>query len=256
MVSVELTYEELDAVLSKHPRRNTEDHVKYLCKTVRRALNTQRDPMLCRSDLSLKRVPDKAMRLIKEIELFPNMASEVFHLYILANIHVQTRFTRRYSDVTMLVNPEQIDEKIASVVRGSRRKTSGGISNPCTLYHFAEARRQIWSSLFWPYDACSSPHNQVDYDPFTGLILHCDRGRQLQLTEELQKWAYGEIRSGIMITLSARLPRELCLLVFEHAMAAEELPLNSRVWDEEILGGMTVRGPLKEPYQCPNCQTH
>ncbi|KAK3704171.1 hypothetical protein LTR37_014011 [Vermiconidia calcicola] len=168
---LELTCEELDAVFSKHPRRNMEDHIQYLCKTVRRALNTRQGSLWCGSSFSSQRLPDKAlMRLIKEIESCPNIAFEVFHLYILAKIHVVNRYIQRYPDSTILVHPQEVDEKVANVMRESRRKRSSGISNPRILFDFAEARRQI----------CFP-------DPLGCHVRLCRRSLQLHLTEELQK---------------------------------------------------------------------
>ena len=79
---------------------------------------------------------------------------------------------------------------------------------------------------------------------------NCSRSMNIELVDVLQKRAYGEIRSGIMLTLTVKLPKELCLLVFEFAVDAEDIPLDPQVWDMDSVGGMTVKGLVKDEYQC------
>lgn len=50
------------------------------------------------------------------------------------------------------------------------------------------------------------------------------RRRTLRLLAELQKAAYGQLRANLYLTLGTLLPGDLCLLVFECVLAANEIP--------------------------------
>jgi hypothetical protein len=77
------------------------------------------------------------------------------------------------------------------------------------------------------------------------IVLDCERLRHLKLLDRLQKWAYTEIRVGIMLTLRNKLPKELCLLILDHALDAEKIPRDPRVWEkDDFLMGMRIRGML------------
>ena len=66
----------------------------------------------------------------------------------------------------------------------------------------------------------------------------CFHTSNVKLLDWLQKKAWSEIRTNIFQSIRIRLPAELTEIVFEFALAAEELPCNPALWDACRCGNM------------------
>ena len=86
----------------------------------------------------------------------------------------------------------------------------------------------------------------------------CQRRVSLELLHFLQIAAYGQIRAKVYATLGRLVCAELCDMLFEYAMAAEEIPLDPRVCLEEegVHGKLFLRRrpfqySFRDEYRCP-----
>lgn len=111
-------------------------------------------------------------------------------------------------------------------------KDSRGVIDP------AAARRRLWASIIARGCRKLDEDSRVTFRDFQGREYCtpsgeedcvCHRRTSLYLLCELQKRAYGRIRATVMLTLGQLAPVDVRELLFEFAMAAEEIPLNPQV---------------------------
>lgn len=136
-----------------------------------------------------------------------------------------------------------LDECIARLANGrwvgSFVERGGAISgkelDPCA------ARRRLWTSIaakgcrdtteesrvFWS----GFPERRVSVRPEerSSLNCRCHRRMSLRLLYNLQVTVYNKVRCTVALTLGTLVPADICELLFESAMAAEECPLDPRV---------------------------
>lgn len=107
----------------------------------------------------------------------------------------------------------------------------------------AAARRRLWASMETKGCQALNGDSLCTYFDTQGegyrvtLPLKncwCHRRTSLWLLRELQRKAYGRIRSTVMLTLGQLVPADVCELLFEFAMAAEEIPLDPRVCEPDF----------------------
>ena len=104
----------------------------------------------------------------------------------------------------------------------------------------------------------------VDY-PYEQIFAGdctCLRRSSLKALQAVQKLAYGEVRSKIFLTIGTLLPADLCMLIFEHSMAVEYCPLDSRVHvgDRQKEPNIWIRSRAQQSmfrieYRCPRFKT-
>lgn len=194
------------------------------------------------------RLAPKLMRIIDEVLSCPDGAYEAFHLYIFAKAHIFSHWDLdSFGPIGNNRDNKRVDSQISKIMKDSCRKQPRGRERcPHVFFDFAAAKREIWNSV----RECSScerqqppqdpsnpfppppqfPANALPSPPFSP----CHRGSNLSLIEDLQTKAYGEIRSGIMLTLTKKLPVEICISIFEFVSLVEcvgfpELSLHDRI---------------------------
>jgi hypothetical protein len=264
-----LTYEELDEILTKHPHRSSESYGRHLDELVRRATPNPPFDIPCRVDTTTPKYLEKIIRLIQEVMQCPDGKRKALHLYVFT----KPVYLRTYPDLGLPPPPgpyqspeaadaERLDNEVIELVRKSQEAVfTKKAAEACSFFGFATARRYMFSSLPRWCRSCTrpppSPQSQQNApfpDPFDHLFPQpgCSRAPHLQLLERVQKWAHAEISTGIMLTLGPKLPKELCMLVLEFALTAEDLPQNPLVWErDDFLMGMVIKGGLKTEYRCP-----
>ena len=165
----------------------------------------------------------------------PDGTYVAFHLYIFLIARVFCLRGDTFPPFGSIGSDKTAESLLLSLVHESRQKSydvddeSGHI-----FFNFALAKRTIWNAITADCLICASRASQSSTQPATPFdVPHtpCLRANSLTLIERLQQEAYGEIRSGIMLTLISKLPRELCMLVFECALAVEELPVDPTVFE-------------------------
>lgn len=204
---------------------------------------------------------DKLLRLISEVQQCKNGDREAFHLLIFVkSLLLPQSYDNPLGpeyDAPIPRDEERVDDEVMELIRKSnaaavQKHTPAGR----IFFDFASAARLMFGSLPRNCRICHRPPPPQPPrfpDPFAGLFPEppCARTPYLRLLQTVQQWAHGEILSGIMLTLSPRLPKELCLLVFEYALEAEGQPSNPCVWEaDDYLVGMRICGALKERYIC------
>lgn len=260
----DLSYAELDNALIKHPQRNTEALLRHICDLVRKEVGAS-DTWGVGVRPRAGRVAEKLLRLIQEVRSCPNGAYEAFHLYVFVKAHI---FPDWDTDTFGLIGTETDNKKAESrmleIIKESHLDPYGRINKePPTFFNFAAARRKLWNSM--PTDCTACERRQSPLDPSDPMYVPplppfppCRRSSNLNIIERLQEEAYGEIKAGIMLTLPSKLPRELCLLIFEFTMAVEGIPLDPHVWEpwESSDGDHVVHWPVKEMYRCRSTSAH
>jgi hypothetical protein len=267
---LDLSLEELELVLAKHPQRNSETQRKHLCELVRKAAKeeiwgspTRRQP---------GRLAAKLLRLVKEVQSCPEGGYEAFHLYafLIAHVFNQRDFTEPRGTIGLDMDFKSAEILLLRIASESRRaKLDGTKREPMTFFNFALVKRTIWNAM--PANCLtlgSRAYPEVSLGPmYPPSSQPCHRPSVLSLIERLQIEAYGEIKSGIMLTLAPKLPKELCVLIFEFAMANEEIDTDPAVFerteerpedrdddrdedDEDALSTSRPRWTVKSKYQC------
>ena len=260
----DLPYEELDNVLINHSQRNTDAHLKHLRNLVMKEADVS-DPYNVRPPQPT--FPAKILRLVQAVRFYPRGDYEAFHLYIFVKAHLFTLWDRHaFVPVASEADHAKANSLILKIINDLHSDEIGEHSQePRVFYGFAGAKRELWDSVT---KACLYCSGQQPYPSPTDVGIPpssfqphglCRREPSLEVIEKLQMEAYGEIKSGILLTLTSKLPRELCLLVFEFAMEAEDILLDPRVWDKlEDISNVMMRGygapvhrwPVKKMYRC------
>ncbi|KAK5175187.1 uncharacterized protein LTR77_000324 [Saxophila tyrrhenica] len=273
---LDLTYDELDEILTKHPHRHTDPYRQHLCFTVWNSrpvtillTRPRRDPFGLDWAIAVPEPPppdrhlDKLLRLVSEVSQCEDGLCEAFHLLILLKTRAVTKYEGESlrPDAVLDHDGERIDQEVLKLVQeADLAAAQNRLPNGRIFFNFAAAARDMFVHLPLGCGICHRPPPPPPppppgiIDPFAGLFPDppCVRPPYLQLLQTVQQWAQGEILSGIMLAFSRKLPRELCFLVFEYAMEAEELPLNPRVWeDDDYIMGMRIAGALRKRYVCP-----
>jgi hypothetical protein len=220
--------------LLKDPRRNTQAQLHRLSEIVKQEAD-RKDPW----DETIRRRPTslstKLIRLVKEVQTCPPDGTYVaFHLYVFLIARVFYLWDA-FPPFGNIGSDKAAESSLLSLVHDSRQKSRDAADNTQHIFfNFALAKRTIWNAMTADCLICASraslPSNQLA-SPFDVPHTPCRRANSLTLIERLQQEAYGEIRSGIMLTLVFKLPKELCLLVFEFALAVEELPIDPTVFE-------------------------
>lgn len=180
---------------------------------------------------------NKLIRLVKEVQSCPGGTYSAFHLYVF----LMARVFFKWDVCSPFGIGSELDSKtceslLLCLVHDSRRNLRNGKYGPSNIFfNFALAKRTIWSSIPPNCSTCASraAHPSVPNPPFDDPFSPCRRANSLTLIERLQQEAFGEIKSGIMLTLTSKLPKELCLLVWEFAMAVEDVPMDPMVYERD-----------------------
>ena len=247
-----LDCDEMDRVFKASSSCDPDRHLEHIRDLIHRAAADNPDATWCEYNYprNSERLLDKIIRLIDEVKSLRNGAHEAFQLLVFTRARIVPRWTKEAtepffpSDYPDLTDYDRMEDEIYDHIGTKEDLSATNPQHPSdTFYGFAAAKCELWSSMPTHCRKCRLRGNFPDM---------CDRELCRELIEVLQKRAYGEIKAGIMLTLPAKLPEELCLLVFEHTMDAEEIPLDPLVWEIEYLGGdMEVKGAVKKDYRCP-----
>ena len=245
---------ELNTWLLQHPDRDTPHHLQMLRAVIH---DEARENCTRYSYLYDRptRLADNLLRVAEELRSCPNGTYEAFHAYIFILAYVFDRQGSSELDTVGFPEDRKVAEsRISSVVRDADQLTGEGRKRPRTIFfNFALAKRTIWNAL--PTD-CTTCRTEMNFpNHFFDTEPQCRRGASLRLIERLQLQAYREIRSGIMLTLTSKLPKELCLLVFEFTMAVEGIAENPRVFEpgvspEVVMFSSCRRRTPKREYRC------
>ena len=218
----------------KDPRRNTEAQLHRLSAIVKQEAN-RKDPW----DETIRRRPgslsSKLIRLVKEVQTCPPDGTYVaFHLYVFLIARVFYLWDA-FAPFGSIGSDKAAESLLLSLVHESRQKSRNTVDSPGHIFfNFALAKRTIWNGLPPDCSICASRASQpsnLPASPFDSPYPPCRRANSLTLIERLQQEAYGETRSGILLTLAFKLPQELCLLIFEFTLAVEELPIDPTVFE-------------------------
>ena len=178
-----------------------------------------------------------------------------FHLYIFVIAHVFHLWdiNEPFENIAYDGESRAAESLLLQIASESYRKPLEKESK--IFFDFASAKRTIWNSIPETCSTCASrtshPSESSLIDPFSS----CRRANSLNLIERLQIEAYGEIKSSVMLTLPSKLPKELCLLIFEFAMASEEVAIDPTVFepDGDGAGGPSssrLNWTAKMKYRC------
>ena len=176
------------------------------------------------------RLAPKLIRLVEEVQSCPGGIHEAFHLYIFVKAHIFPQWDPD-SFGPIGNNPEnkRVDSQILKIIKGSLYDQPGKLKErPTIFFNFAAAKREIWNSI--PAECNSCDRQQTQGDPSDPLWVpplpaySCRRASNLRLIEQLQVKAYGEIRFSVMLTLGRKLPKEICILIFEFVSLTVDCP--------------------------------
>ena len=175
------------------------------------------------------------MRLVREVRSCPGGDQEAFHLYVFLVAHVfyVSDSSDPFGVFDMDMDSKDAEDQLLRIAREHRQGALDGTKSKA-FFNFALAKRNIWNAL--PTDCLTRTSQTHPYDPNDPLYVPsyppCRRSTLLSLIERLQIEAYGEIRSGVMLTLTSKLPKELCLIIFEFAMANEEIDIDPVMFEK------------------------
>jgi hypothetical protein len=208
---------------------------------------------------------EKVTIIIHEVAGCPDGIAQAFHLFIYTKSDILRNWQMKGFPVPLNQDYEHIDQEVLGLVGNAKKAVmTKDHENACTHFDFARAKRHMVLSLpngsrcaSCPYPPPPPPNGGV-FDPFgppPGVFdiytPPCHREPYLHLLQTVQIWAYSEILTGIMLTMSRKLPRELCLEIFEYTMMLEDVPMDPRVWEpDEWMMGMRIAGQLKEEFKC------
>ena len=106
-------------------------------------------------------------------------------------------------------------------------------SRPHSRYwDFAAATRPLQTAYF--YNICNNKEidENAEFDDDTYTCFHSN---SFDLLHRLQIKAWSEIRSNVFQTIGTLLPTELTERIFEFALAAEEIPLQPKVYQDVLV---------------------
>lgn len=236
-VKADLSLEELDVALIKDPHRHTEFKLRRLTEMVKNVAEEAKVEVWDVTGTERRRLgalPPKLIRLIKEVQTYPGGKYAALHLYIflIAKVFYLLDMSAPYGRIGSDMDSRAAESLLLNIANESRRKIDGGAGlQERIFFNFSLAKRAIWNSLPAECSTCASRAMHPLDPPFDDPCSPCRRGNVLILVERLQEEAYGEIKSGIMLTLASRLPKELCLLVSEFALVVEEIPIDPTVFE-------------------------
>lgn len=108
--------------------------------------------------------------------------------------------------------------------------------SPLAYHDYAGAKRLLCSTLpacnCKPIPTFSGKHAYCECDTYDERLdpTVCKQENLTRLIELFQRRGYGEVRYNTLLAVNGRLPAELLEEIFEYTMAAEELPLNPRIF--------------------------
>ena len=107
-------------------------------------------------------------------------------------------------------------------------------------------------------NACRDVRERMNRHPcqaYTDFDDMCIYNLLLPTLDALQRRAYEEIRLKVDIATATRLPTELSFLIFERAMAAEEVPLDPRIFVNAKHKDREQHGDARKTrFVCPHWQ--
>lgn len=147
---------------------------------------------------------------------------------------------------------QRIDSRIFALLPGNKGPRPSRSPNRVTDLNFAERSRILWQSM--QRLGCtldferSKQHAMAD--------CGCQRWQNFHLLDLLWQGAHRQIRCKILLTLARLLPREICDLLFEMALAAEDVPSDPHVAKSGAGIGRLLRvgdwqRKIKPQYRCP-----
>lgn len=141
-----------------------------------------------------------------------------------------------------------------------------GLSRPSraepatTIRHYTDIdasaiKRRLWMSM--KNKGCAKLYKGSVKD----ADCVCYRRASLGLLQQLQILAYGQIRAKVYLTLGTVFPEDLCCIILEYAMIAEEIPSDPRVSRRPVpfhafQRMQSVQAVFREEYQCPKFRDH
>ena len=182
-----------------------------------------RDTDSFRSRPNPGRLAPKLMRLVDEVHLGSLGAFEAFHLYVFLKVEVFPKWDDGpYGTIGNNSDKKKVEFRISTIWKAARSAHFPRAKKSTTLFlNSAAARRKAWTAM--PADCMSCEYQAPQpylpcptHMPFLPQSYgHCQRRGNLDFIEQLQKMAYSEIRSGVMLTLARKLPKEICISIFE-----------------------------------------
>jgi hypothetical protein len=280
-----LTFEELRDLLPRHSLRGTRHYLDKieadLIPAITGGWGGSSTPRLF-YNLGLDDFAAKLEFLLAEMEICPDGERKVFHLCVDILIGywchgLQAQRPKLQCKDTAISSILHGD--LDGLVRLVEQWQSANHVEARNFIDFAAAKRHVYANSPRKCRSCCTdrpdqrvvpatpPVNQSSSEPSEGQstfvdplaalglgdlgnlgilgVSCCQRCHQPRLLDPLQKWAYAEIRSGVMLTLRNKLPEELCLLIFDYALDAEEIPRDPCVWEKDkVVKGKRVRGML------------
>lgn len=121
----------------------------------------------------------------------------------------------------------ELNHNILKVLGAAESERSGLFTMPCKQQVDLAALKRRLRQNAEERGCHESPIGVPNYAQSADCL--CERRATLDLVHHLQIGAYGQIRSKIYLTLRCFVPEELCEMICEYAMAAEEIPTDPRV---------------------------
>ena len=138
---------------------------------------------------------------------------------------------------------------------GMKRHHSSEESRHSRYWDFAAATRPLQTAYFSNICDNKEIDKNAEFDDDTYTCFHSN---SFDLLHRLQIKAWSEIRSNVFQTIGTLLPTELTERIFEFALAAEEIPLQPKVYQDVLVqppedmvqGAVVVRKVEPAPTRC------
>lgn len=231
LISLVISYNDLCDQLSHTELGDGQQFYNYICQNLNAAAR-------CRSVYDetgneSNEFIEKVFRLVDHLDT-NDTRFYAFHAWIRVAATVFRPELRSRSDSAHYAAAEA-NSKVLQRIEGcinqdsAERKAIGPASRP-VYWDFTSANQKLQSA--WK-EGCNFTRTK------------CWHRQNRQLIEYIYKRAYGEIRAKVMLTIGTKVPTELAEKIFEFTMAAEKIPLDANIYEEEIV---SVPGHMRHHY--------